>query len=331
MAITINDFPAASEIFGSYESQESSLATELAVSGAVVRSAKLEEMLANGGNTFTIPFYAGIDPATLAPKMRDGSANNTPMGLEGGYQTGAVINVMAAFDTDNLSQEVSGAEALAEAAREVGDYWRAYKSTEVIKIANAVLGVSALASHVNTITSLDAGVIIDTAQKALGNKMNKFGFIVMHSRLKAEFIKLGLIEFKKYTVQNALETTVIELPTLNGFIVVDGNDADLTGGTSAAPTVEAYLFGEGAFLYADAPVKREDHFDYDPVTAGGTEALYTTRRYALHPNGMSFNIGNIAGTLPTPAEFETAANWSLAFNNAANVRIGKLSIAVSNL
>lgn len=77
-------------------------------------------------------------------------------------------------------------------------------------------------------------------------------------------------------------------------------------------------------------VTTPDYTDYNPELGGGTDILYNTRSWILHPNGVSFLADNISGETPTDAEFTAKANWALRFEHQ-NVRIGKIEIRADKL
>ena len=194
-----------------------------------------------------------------------------------------------------------------------------------------------LASHVMTATGgVTSGLLIDGQQAALGEFARKFGLFVMHSKIFAEYQKMGLVDYNKYTITNVLQREV-ELPTINGLIVIvndRGTSHVIEEGASEpkkkVTIYDCYLFGQGCFLEATPAVTTPDYTDYNPELGGGTDILYNTRSWILHPNGVSFLADNISGETPTDAEFTAKANWALRFEHQ-NVRIGKIEIRADKL
>lgn len=158
----------------------------------------------------------------------------------------------------------------------------------------------------------------------------------MHSKIFAEYQKMGLVDYNKYTITNVLQREV-ELPTINGLIVIvndRGTSHVIEEGASEpkkkVTIYDCYLFGQGCFLEATPAVTTPDYTDYNPELGGGTDILYNTRSWILHPNGVSFLADNISGETPTDAEFTAEANWALRFEHQ-NVRIGKIEIRADKL
>ena len=189
----------------------------------------------------------------------------------------------------------------------------------------AVLGVSGLENHVLTVKSggVTANQLIDVQQAALGDMSGKFGLLVVHSKIMAEYKKMGLLNYNKYTITNVLQKEV-SLPTINGLVVIE-NDRGTDDGTN----YNSFLLGQGSVLTANPKVITPDSTEYDAAKAGGTDILYNNRSFILHPNGISFDADSIQKETPTDEEFTNAANWKLKFDHK-NVRMGKISIPKAN-
>lgn len=318
-------FPFDPEVYGSFVDQEPTFTDSIIASQITAADQNMATLLDNGGTVGTTRFYNPLDPDTSAPLVRDGSTNNTPVETSGGKQSFIRIDRMKAWKAKQLTRELTAADPMAAVARSTGLYWRMFNQGLLIGSAKAILGLTGLSTHIATATAgVTAALVIDGQQAALGEFANKFGLYVMHSKLFAEYQKLGLVDYNKYTITNILQREV-ELPTINGMIVVV-NDR----GTSDETNYYGFLFGQGAFLTASPTVITPDYADYDPALAGGTDILYNNRSVILHPNGVSFLADKIAGETPTDTEFTTTANWELRFQ-AQNVRIGKIVVPKTQL
>ena len=190
---------------------------------------------------------------------------------------------------------------------------------------DSVLGLSGLASHTLTVKTggVTANQLIDVQQSALGDFSGKFGLLVVHSKILAEYKKLGLLNYNKYVITNVLQKEV-SLPTINGLVVVE-NDRGTDDGTN----YNSFLLGQGSVLTADPKVITPDYTEYDAAKAGGTDILYNNRSFILHPNGVSFDGDKINKPTPTDDEFTNKANWALKFDHK-NVRMGKITIPKAN-
>lgn len=88
---------------------------------------------------------------------------------------------------------------MAAVARNTGRYWRMYKQSLLVKLVDSVLGLSGLANHTLTVKTggVTANQLIDVQQSALGDFSGKFGLLVVHSRILAEYKKLGLLNYNQ--------------------------------------------------------------------------------------------------------------------------------------
>lgn len=75
-----------------------------------------------------------------------------------------------------------------------------------------------------------------------------------------------------------------------------------------------YVFGEGAFHFADLGAKVPYEMSRDPKTNGGEDTLYSRRRMCYAPYGISFTKKSVASLSPTNAELEKGENWKLIDN-----------------
>ena len=325
------------EVYGSFVDQEPVFTDSIIASGILATDANMTTLLDNGGTVGTTRFYNPLDPDTDAPLVRDGKTNNTPVEISGGKQSFIRMDRMKAWKANQLVRELTAANPMAAVARHTAMYWRMYLQGLLVKTADAVLGLSGLSRHVITATGgVTSGLIIDGQQAALGEFARKFGLFVMHSKIFAEYQKLGLVDYNKYTITNVLQREV-ELPTINGLIVIvnDRGTSHVVEEGASDPKkkvtiYDCYLFGQGCFLEATPSVTTPDYTDYNPELGGGTDILYNTRSWILHPNGVSFLADNITGETPTDAEFTNKTNWALRFAHQ-NVRIGKIEIRADKL
>ena len=303
-------------------------------SGAIREDQSIMDAIGEKGNVATIPFYTPLNifDENMGALNNDGETDNTPVTVTGGKQTCMLIQRMKGFKAKDFTRELTGADPLGNVRNKIAAYYQQVWENELMNIAGAVMGISALSSHVIDLTAetgadkqvVAAGTLIDAEQAALGDMAEGMGLLVMHSKIFAAYKKLELVEFDKYTVGNAIQQE-ITLPRIGGklVLVTDYHTSTTTGsGASATTAYNTWLFGEGAFLSAEKRNYENQYTtDYDPETSAGTEKFYTKQGRVLHPNGVSLAVDNIAKESPTFAELGTSSNYSLKFN-PKNVKIG---------
>lgn len=303
--------------------------TPIIASGIVQQDSSIMDLIGEKGNVATIPIYKPLDAneSGMEPLNNDGLTNNTPVEISGDKQTCMLIQRMKAFKAKDFTKELTGADPMTLIRNKIAGYYAQVWEIELMNIAAAVLGVSALSDHVLDLASKDkqieAGTIYDVEQAALGDMADGLGLIVMHSMIYKQYKKLDMVDFDKYTVAGMIKDA-ITLPTIAGkhVLVTDSYTKDSSG------NYLTYLFGEGAFLSCDKNNYENQYTtDYDPETSAGVEKFYTKQGKVLHPNGLSLAVDNIAKESPTKAELGTAANWSLKYNTK-NVKMGLIKSVV---
>lgn len=321
------------EVFASMMQESDFWRNEIAASGIVQADATIMDLIGTKGNVATIPIYKPLNifESGMEALNNDGETNNTPVEISGDKQTCMLIQRMKAFKAKDFTKELTGADPLGLIKQKIAGYYTQVWERELMNIADAVLGVTALADHITdlSITSgtiadknmMDETTMIDAEQAALGDMAGGLGLAIMHSKIFAKYKKLGLVEYGKYTIGNVLRQD-IELPTINGKIPLITDYYTVDTSVSGFPVYKTYLFGEGAFLTAEKKNYENQYTtNYDPETSAGIDKFYTKQGKVLHPNGLSLAVDNIAKESPTLAELGNKSNWALKFNHK-NVKMG---------
>lgn len=302
-------------------------------SGIIRQDASIMDAIGAQGNVATLPIYTplNIHDTNMGALNNDGLTDNTPQEISGSKQTAMMIQRMKAFKAKDFTKELTGADPMTHIKNKITGYWTQVWEDEMMNIADAVMGVTALSSHVTNL-SVTTGTIgdankitettmIDAEQAALGDMAGGLGLAVMHSKIYAAYQKMGLVEYDKYVTQGAIKQD-IQLPTINGKHVLVTDYYTLDNSTTGFPVYKTYLFGEGALLSCDKNnYEKQYTTEYDPETAAGTDKFYTKQGKVLHPNGLSLAVDSITNESPTKTELGTVANWALKFNHK-NVKIG---------
>lgn len=302
-------------------------------SGIVREDSTIMDLIGSKGNVATIPMWKPINihDENMGALNNDGMTNNVPQTISGDKQTCMMIQRMKAFQAKDFTKELSGADALTHIKGKIQNYYTQVWEDELMNIADTVLGIDDLSSHVTdlAVTSgtvadknkITATTLIDAEQEALGDMAGSLGLLIMHSKIYAVYKKLGLVEFDKYTVGNVLQQE-ITLPRIGGKLVKVTDYYTVDTSTPSFPVYKTYMFGEGAFLSCDKNNYENQYTtDYDPETNAGTDKFYTKQGKVLHPNGLSLAVDNIAKESPTKAELGAKENWALKFNHK-NVKMG---------
>ncbi|WP_303144006.1 hypothetical protein [[Ruminococcus] torques] len=300
--------------------------TPIILSGIVQQDDSIMDLIGEKGNVATIPIYKPLDAndEDMEALNNDGMTNNTPVEIAGDKQTCMLIQRMKAFKAKDFTKELTGADPMTLIRNKIADYYNQVWERELMNIAQAVMGVAELKSHVLDLGNgaIEAGTIYDAEQAALGDMAGGLGMMVMHSMIYKEYQKMGMIDFDKYVVDGAIKKEIM-LPTIAGkHVMVTDRFTENEG------VYSTYLFGEGAFLSCDKKNYENQYTtNYDPETSAGIDKFYTKQGKVLHPNGLSLAVDNIAKESPTFAELGTVGNYALKFN-PKNVKIGLIKSKV---
>ena len=316
------------EVFAGMMQEADYWSTPVIASGIVQNDQSIMDLIGEKGNVATIPIYKPLDANEdgMAPLNNDGLTDNTPAEIGGDKQTCMLIQRMKAFKAKDFTKELTGADPMTHIRNKIAGYYMQVWENEMMNIANAVLSVAALSSHVLDLAAeskaIDEGSIYDVEQAALGDMAGGLGLLVMHSMIFKEYKKKEMVDYDKYTVEGVIKKE-ITLPTIAGKHVLVTDRFTLSEGTYST-----YLFGEGAFLSCEKKnYKNQYTTNYDPETSAGVEKFYTKQGKVLHPNGLSLAVDNIAKESPTFAELGNKANYSLKFN-PKNVKMGLIKSKV---
>ena len=330
--ITHGDFtiPFDEEIFAGYLQNEPDLVTNALIqSGALVQDGYIASLIQGGGNLYTIPFYGAL--ANDDDENYDGQTDITLDTMGAQYQTGVVYGRAHGWFADDFVADFTVANPMAAIAARIAKYWQTKRQARFIGIANAVLGVSDMASHTVTKDEVGATTLSDACQEIWGEHKNKIALAVMHSAVAQSYEDLERVEYLKYTDPNGV-TRDLNIYTVNGIttIIDDGvpmTEASGSGDNATPATYTTFLFGEGAFRYAQAPVAHPVGFGRDELKRGGMDYIVNRFRETIHPNGFSYTLPVSGGNpvvSPTDAQLAMTNKWALAYSDAKAIPFGAL-------
>lgn len=330
---TFGGFEFDEEVFTGMMQEADYWRNPVLASGIIHQDASIMDAIGAKGNVATLPIYLPINvyDSGMDVLNNDGNTDNVPVTIGGSKQTCMLIQRMKAFKAQDFTKELTGANPMGQIKSKIQNYYTQVWEKELMNIANAVLGVTALSDHVTDLSittgtvadtnKINETTIIDAEQAALGDLAGGLGLVIMHSKIYASYRKLGLVEYEKYVTGGAIKQD-IQLPTINGKRVLVTDYYTVDNKVTGYPVYKTYLFGEGAFLSCDKNnYEKQYTTDYDPETTAGVDMFYTKQGKVLHPNGLSLAVDNIAKESPTFAELGTVANYSLKFNHK-NVKMG---------
>ena len=287
-------------------------------SGAIQNNATIKNLIANGSNLYTIPFY---DVLGGEPENYDGQTDITTTEPTGKSQSGVVYGRAHGWlERDFVRDFNSGADPMKQITSQVSKYWDKKRQGTVLQLLNGVFATTdntggyyaKWKQHTVDVSAEGTGMLGETTvgdacQHAVGDNSDIFSLMWMHSKPAQNLANLQLLEFRKYTDALGIERQ-LKIADYNGKTVIIDDDCPFD---AEAGTYASYVLGMGAIQYADAPVEKPTELSRDAKRYGGVTELITRLRETYHPNGFSYKLP--AGVVsPTNAQLGAAANWMIA-------------------
>lgn len=324
MAGTNLSFPYDEEIFNySWKNTPDLVLTSMINSGAVVNDSEIANMISNGSNFFTVPFYNVL---TGTEDVYNGVNDFTGGELSGGSYSGVVYGRMAKWSAKSFIKDFnSGADPMAQIVDGVAQFWIKARQTRLLGILNAIFGITGNAGWSKHITNIASGTtsvadankigittVSDACIKACGDNAQDFSLVIMHSTVAGRLANLQLLEFSKYTDAQGI-TRNLPIGTINGKTVIVNDGVPVTASATATGEFDyvTYILGLGSIRYALAPVDKPSEMDRDPNKNGGVDMIYTRMRECIAPYGFSYK-GDVATDVGIPdADLFDKDSWEI--------------------
>ena len=313
------------DVFDPYVTERTAELTELYLGGIVTRDPQFDELASSGGKILKMPFFKDL---TGADEILSDSSALTAAAITTGQDNSRLFMRGKAWGVNDLAKALSGADPMRAIADLVAGFWARKYQDVLINSLNGVFAdnvandssdmVHDVASE--SIAGQGAGTKIGpatviAAAGTLGDAFGKITAIAMHSAVFQELQSQNVI------VYETPATADIKIPFYLGYrVLVDDSLPVVAGGTDGFKYT-SYLFGEGAagFGQGAAPVPSETDRD----SLAGEDYLITRSHFIMHPRGIAWSDGSVAGESPTNAEAALAANWSRVYERK-NVRVAQL-------
>lgn len=252
MAGTHLNFPFDSEIFNySWKNTPDMVLTSMIQSGAVVRDAEIERLIANGSNFFTTPYY---DVLGGDEQNYNGATDFAYDQLSGGTYSGCVYGRMKAWKAISFIKDFnSGADPMAQIVAGVANYWIKKRQERLIGLLEALFGITGdadwslhihdVATATGTVTEanlIGATTLNDTAVKANGDNAGEYSLAIMHSVVANRLANLQLLQFSKYTDASGI-TRNLPLAQVNGYTVIVNDNVPVDTKITYAITTDVAL------------------------------------------------------------------------------------------
>lgn len=311
-------FPYDEEIFNyQWKNTPDLVLTSMIESGAVVRDAEIERLIANGSNYFTTPYY---DVLGGDEDVYNGVNDFTDSTLSGGNYSGVVYGRMKKWSAKSFIKDFnSGADPMAQIVDGVAQYWIKARQVRLIKILEAVFGVNDtdFATHITDLATANGTVnesnligvttINDATVKACGDNAHGFSLVIMHSVVANRLANLQLLEFSKYTDKAGL-TRNLPIATVNGMTVIVNDNVPVDKKISYVKTEDEAIDTDKTYYTVNA---KGEYTEVDSPKLADIESYYEQvdlpDEYTTYVLGLG-SIRFASAPVDTPSEMERDPN-----------------------
>jgi hypothetical protein len=345
-------------VFTPYTQQLTMEKTAIIQSGIAARDDFLDNLLAGGGLTFTVPSWQDIgDPAENVSSDNPNSTS-TPNITQASAEVAVRLSRNASWSTMRLATALAGADPMQSIASRVSDYWVRRLQRAFVAVCQGIFANNALAdptlgrsgqvginagygkqndlthdisgaSFTAGVTNFSAAAFID-ASTLLGDAAQDVTAVFMHSIVYSTAQKNNLIDMIPDAEGH------VNIPTFLGrrVIVDDGmpnpaGDAS-NGSQTAAGIYHTWLVGPAAFrLGVGTPIVPTEIFRYpDQGNGAGSDVLYNRVEWCIHPVGHAY-VGS-PSTQGGPTNAATAGNlayqtsWVRVFPERKQIKLARL-------
>lgn len=294
-------------------------------SGAMVEDAQIAQLISNGSNYYTLPFYKDIEGNEV---NYDGATDIPDDDTEDGVQSGVVYGRAKGWSAVSFIKDFTAADPMRNILNRI-EKWKGKKvQARLISILDAILGVTGTGdfadweNHKTDITSASSTItdankialttLRDSAVKANGDAADDYALAIMHSVVANRLSQFNVLEYFKYNDARGQELDV-KVGRSGNMIVLICDEVPHAVDTNGNMVYTTYVLGRGALGHANAPVEKPSEVARNASKNGGVDYLYTRYRETIHPYGFSFSMANLPVS-PTDAQLASSANWSIVYN-----------------
>lgn len=260
------DFPFDKEVFNySWKNTPDLFLDNILASGAVQRDSEIARLIANGSNSYVVPYYNNLGGDE---QLYDGVTDFTYDSITGGHYKGVVYGRMKAWDAISFIKDFnSGADPMGQIVKGVATYWQKKRQERLVKLLETIFNITDtdFANHTLDIASetgtvgeeniIGATTIGDAIVKANGDNASGYSLAIMHSKVAQDLANLQLLEFSKYTDERGI-TRRLPIANINGMTVIVNDGVPVDKKISYVKTEDDQL-DEDKTYYTKHPTKDE--------------------------------------------------------------------------
>lgn len=328
---TLADLDFVPELFLAYQQEINQNQSAFFRSGIIATNDLISQEFAKGGREIVLPFFTDL---TGESEVLSDVVGLTPAGIGSGRQTGIRNLRGRAWQSTDLAAELAGSDPMTAIIQRTGEYWVRDIQATLISQMVGLIGPGGPLASTNAVgsdaTQLSSQLLIRGIAR-LGDAGSRLTALAMHSAPYYNLVEQDLIIPSTSTAQidGRVSNEIAEFGTYLGrpVFVDDTLPVSIGTGTGGTNVYTSYLFGRGAFAYAEILPKASVETDRNVLR--GQEVLVNRKEYLLHPVGMRY-VGNVAGNSPTNAEYRNVGSYTRAFEDTRNIRMVAIRSFIPN-
>lgn len=338
--VSLNDV-VVPVIFNPYVQKLTEEKTAFLASGIVQRVPQLDQFLAGGGMSMTIPTWKDLD--NDAPRIaQDGTASSPWPYTDAGVILGGNVLIPNKIQTysevvvrctrnqswgaNRLQDVLSGSDAFGALTGRISDYEARFLQRQILAVLAGVFldnvdndsGDMTLdikgASFVPGVTNFSAEALFDAIQTA-GDSQGDFTHLAVHSTVLNRMKKQNLIDFIQDSVTGA------DLATFQGLRVIVDDGLPKSGNICTS-----YIFAQGALGIGYGNLKKPTAVVEveDAGNGMGADVLYRRWMNCVHPLGFAWTGATTASGGPDDTTLALAASWNRVCPERKQVKMAQL-------
>jgi hypothetical protein len=263
----------------------------------------------DGGHFCKVPFYEQL---TGDDEVITDSTSLTPGKITTDTDIGVVLHRGKAWASRDLAAILSGDDPMKEIAKQVAKYWGKKSANHLISVLNGVFYDTTgtlYGTHVKKVAAADTTAVVLTsgsvvgAANLLGDMMDEFDAIVVHSKVYADMLREKLVTFPERFDPTNVRINGDKGKYLGLNIIVTDYCPVAAGGTAPFNVYTCYLMKKGCMYYG---MQRSIMTETDRDILAQKDVLATTMHAVPHVKLVKWNVTT---TNPTNAALGTATNW----------------------
>ena len=331
--------------YGQYIQQLTEEKVNILNSGIIVRDRAIDEKLAGGGLTFTVPSFKDITNEAENVSSDDPGTSATPKKIGSASEVSVRLSRNQAWSGMDLAGDLAGADPMASIAQRLSYYWARRFQIAGIATLQGVFADNAAApsgsEHVQNDLTLDikgasysAGVTDFSAEAfidaiaLMGDSASDLKILMVHSVVMARLRKNNLID---YIPDSEGRLTI---PTFQGLRLVEDdampNPSGVTNVTNTASGIyHSWIMGEGVLRLGLGSPKVP--FEKDRIilagNGGGQDVVVSRQEFCMHPNGHAY-VGSSPNGGPDndngSNNLAAAGSWQRRFTERKQIKLVRL-------